>query len=84
MLSFNFLNDPFHNFLHLQLMNDQGENPRANMPFQFSISFLFFNIVEFKPEKGTSDDPSAIPSHPLDPDHTKGYQASPLAARIPN
>jgi hypothetical protein len=30
------------------------------------------------------DDPPAIPSHPVNPDHSKGYQASPLAARIPN
>jgi hypothetical protein len=39
MLSFNFLNDPFLKFFHQPLMNDQGENPMANTPFQSSISF---------------------------------------------
>jgi aspartate 1-decarboxylase len=53
MLSFNFLNDPFINSLHPPLMNDEGDNPMAQMRFPSSISFLFFTLVDFKPVKGT-------------------------------
>jgi hypothetical protein len=52
MLSFNFLNDLFINSVRPPLMNDEGDNPMAQMPFPSSISFLFFTLVDFKPVKG--------------------------------
>jgi hypothetical protein len=67
MLSFNFLNNPFIKFLHPPLMNDQGENPMANMTFQFSISFHFIFVLQYRRVQTRKGYKAMIhlPSHPI-------------------
>ncbi len=87
MLSFNFLNDPFTMFLYPPLMNDQEENPMANLPFQFSISFHFIFVLQY-PRVQTRTGYKAmvhLPSHPIPSSRSRSYQRLPsLTSRSQN